>query len=61
MRSSNLDRRAVFFLVAAGAAFALVPVADPEHRWVAAATGTVYVVLSLLVALDSWSRSRDRR
>jgi hypothetical protein len=61
MRSSKLEPRSVFFLVAAGLAFALTPVADPGHRWVALATGATYVVLALLAALDSWSRSRDRR
>ena len=60
MRASKLEPRSVFFLVAAAAAFALTPVADPEHRWVAAATGTTYVILAILAALDSWSRSKDR-
>ena len=60
MRSIRIDRRAFFFLVAAVAAFALTPVADPEHRWVAIATGVVYVVLAVGVALETWSRSRDR-
>ena len=61
MKATNVERRAVFFLVAAVLAFALIPVADPEHRWVAMATGTTYVVLAVLAALDGWSRSKDRR
>lgn len=60
MRTSKLEPRSVFFLVASVAAFALIPVADPEHRWVALATGTTYVILALLAALDGWSRSKDR-
>jgi hypothetical protein len=56
-----VDRRAVFFLVAAVAAFLLTPVADPEHRWVAIATGATYVMLAVLVALDGLSRSKEDR
>jgi hypothetical protein len=59
VKTTAVDRRAVFFLVAAGLAFALTPVADPEHRWVAVTTGATYVVLALLAALDGWSRSKD--
>ena len=59
MRTSSVDRRAYFFLVAAAAAYALTPVADPEHRWVAIATGTTYVVLALLAFLDGWSRGKE--
>jgi hypothetical protein len=60
MRTSAVDTRAVFFLVAAALAFVLTPVADPEHRWVAIATGTTYIVLALLAALDGWSRSKEQ-
>jgi hypothetical protein len=56
-----MDRRAVFFLVAALLCFLLVPVADAGHRWVAAGTGGVYVVLAALSALDHWSRRNHRR
>ena len=59
MRTTAIDRRAVFFLVAAAVAYALTPVADPEHRWVAVATGTAYVVLAVFAALDGWSRSKE--
>jgi hypothetical protein len=54
-----MDRRAPFFLVAAAMGFALTPVADPQHRWVAIAVGVTYVVLAVLSALDSWSKNRD--
>jgi uncharacterized membrane protein YqjE len=55
-----MDRRAVFFLVAAGLCALLVPVSDPQHRWVAALTAVVYVVLAALSALDHHSRSGRR-
>jgi hypothetical protein len=61
MRESAVDRRALFFLGAAVVAFLLTPVADPEHRWVAIATGATYTVLALLVALDGLSRSKEDR
>ena len=61
MKSSAVDRRAVFFLVAAVIAYALTPVADPDHRWVAMATGTAYVVLAVLAFLDGWSRGKEDR
>jgi hypothetical protein len=53
-----MDRRALFFLVAAAIGFALTPVADPQHRWVPVVMGITYVVLAVLSALDSWSRNR---
>lgn len=53
------DRRALFFLVAAVICVVLVPLADPEHRWVAWATAFAYVVLAVLSALDHRSRSRS--
>jgi hypothetical protein len=51
-----MDRRALFFTGAALVCFLLVPVADAKHRWVAVATGVVYLVLAVLSALDHWSR-----
>jgi hypothetical protein len=59
VKTSAVDPRALFFLVAAALAYALTPVADAEHRWVAIATGTTYVVLAVLAALDGRSRSKD--
>jgi hypothetical protein len=54
-----MDRRSLFFLVGAAAAFALTPVADAAHRWVAIATGVTYIVLA--VAMDLDRRSKERR
>lgn len=51
-----MDRRAVFFLVAAIACFLLVPVGEPEFRGTAVVVGCVYLVLSALAALDHRSR-----
>lgn len=53
-----MDRRAAFFLVAAAACAALVPVAETGHRWVAVLLAIVYVML----AVGSWldARNRDR-
>ena len=56
-----MDRRAAFFVVAAGLCFALAPVADAKHRWVAVLTGAVYLVLDVLSALDHWSRGNGGR
>lgn len=61
MREGGFDRRISFFLVGAALAFALTPAADPEHRWVTIATGSTYVVLAILFALDTWSRGRDHK
>jgi hypothetical protein len=52
------DRRARFFLVAAVAAGLLVPVADREHRWVAAVVAVAYVVLAAGSWLDNRSRAK---
>ncbi len=53
-----MDRRAAFFLFASALAVALIPVADPEHRWVPIAVAIVYVVLAVASLADA--RSRDR-
>jgi hypothetical protein len=52
------DRRFSFFLAAAAICAGLVPLAPAEFRWVPAATAVAYVVLAILVALDSISRQR---
>jgi hypothetical protein len=54
----NVDRRAVFFLVAALVCVVLTPLAASEHRWVSLTTAATYVVLAGLSALDHRSRSR---
>jgi hypothetical protein len=51
-----MDRRAAFFLVAAGACGLLVPLAD-GYAWVAATVAGVYLVL----ALGSWLDARSHR
>ena len=59
MREMFSDRRAIVFVVFAVVCVALVPLADPEHRWVAWTTAVAYVVLAVLSALDHWSRSKS--
>ena len=55
-----MDRRALFFAVAAVICLALVPVAEAEHRWVPEVTAGAYVVLALASFLDALSRHRSR-
>lgn len=52
-----MDRRTRFFLIAAVAAFLMVPVGLEEFRDVAAVVGAVYVVLAAL----SYADARNRR
>ena len=54
-----MDRRVLFFLVAAVACAVLYPAAPTDFRWVTLAVAAVYVGLALLAALDAWSRSRN--
>jgi hypothetical protein len=54
-----MDRRIPFFLGSAVVCLLLVPFADP-FAWVTELTAATYVVLALLVGLDSLSRSRRR-
>jgi hypothetical protein len=54
------DRRVTFFLIAAVLCVLLVPPTPPQFRWVAEVTAAAYVLLAVLVALDSFSRSRLR-
>lgn len=56
-----MDRRSIFFLVAATACFLLVPVGHPDFRGIAVTVGCIYVALAALSALDRWSRSRRKR
>jgi hypothetical protein len=56
-----MDRRALFFLVAAGACFVLVPVTPSDLRWFTLALAVVYVLLAAASALDNRSRSREGR
>jgi hypothetical protein len=48
-----MDRRALFFLLAAVACFVLVPLADAEYRGLAAGLGATYVVLAAASFADS--------
>ena len=51
-----MDRRAVFFLGAAVVSFVLIPVTEPEQRWVPIALAVVYLLLSIA----SWMDRRGR-
>ena len=52
-----MDRRALFFLAAAVVCAVLIPVTEPENRWVPVALSIVYALL----ALASWADKRGRR
>jgi hypothetical protein len=52
-----MDRRAVFFLVAAVVCAVLIPVTGADQRWVPIALTIVYTLLSLA----SWADTRSRR
>jgi len=54
------DRRITFFLIAAVVCGLMTPLAPGAVRWVPIATAVTYVVLAILVALESLS-SRSRR
>jgi hypothetical membrane protein len=56
-----MDRRALFFMVAAAVCLVLVPVTPSDLRWFTLALAVVYVLLAIGSALDNWSRSRDGR
>jgi len=53
-----MDRRAVFFLVAAGACALMAVVGLAKYRNIAVGTAVVYVVFALASFLDFRSRSR---
>jgi hypothetical protein len=50
-----MDRRALFFLIAALACGLIVPVTDPPLRWVPEVLGITYVVLAFASFLDARS------
>ena len=54
------DKRLWFFLGAAAVCGLMVPLAPPDLRWVPEVTAVVYVVLAVLVGLDSINRNRGR-
>jgi low affinity Fe/Cu permease len=49
------DRRITFFLAAAVVCALMTPVAPAAQRWVPIATAITYVVLAMLVILESLS------
>ena len=56
-----MDRRAVFFLVAAAMSAALWPLAPPDKRWVNVWVCATYLVLALASLADFISRHRRTR
>ena len=52
-----MDRRAVFFLVAAIVCVVLIPLTGADERWVPITLSIVYTVLSVA----SWADTRGRR
>jgi predicted Na+-dependent transporter len=59
-----VDRRAVFFIVAAMVCALLIPVTPDKFRWVGELLTGLYIVLSLASLLDHVSRvglERNRR
>ena len=61
-----MDRRAVFFLMAAlvaGGLIAAVPddTAHPYVAWIGPVLAIAYAVLAVLSWLDHWGRTRTRR
>lgn len=56
-----MDRRGLFFLIAAAACAVLIPVADPDLRFVPVWLSIIYVVLAGLSFLDAASRDRRQR
>ena len=55
------DKRLWFFLAAAVVCGLMVPLAPSDLRWVPEVTAATYVVLAVLIALDSISRHRRSR
>jgi hypothetical protein len=53
-----MDRRSVFFLGSALVCVALIPLSEPDLRWVPIAVSITYVVLAVLSFLDWRSRAR---
>ena len=52
-----IDRRAIFLLGAALVCAVLIPITEPDNRWVPISLSIVYVLLSLA----SWADARGRR
>ena len=56
-----MDRRALFFLMAAVVVALLIPLTDREIRWVPTGLAALYVVLALGSYLDRRSRQSPPR
>jgi hypothetical protein len=54
-----MDKRALFFLVAAIVCTVLVPATPGEYRWFAIGLAVLYAVLALASWLDNQSRKRE--
>lgn len=52
------DRRSLFFVGAAVVSAALIPLSEPDLRWVPLVVAITYVVLAVLSFLDWRSRAR---
>jgi hypothetical protein len=55
-----MDRRALFFLIAALISLSLAPIGLEKYRYVAIVVACVYFVLAVLSTLDSRGRRRSR-
>ena len=53
-----MNRRVGFFAIAALVCFLLMPVVEEKVRWVPAAIGALYAVLTLLALLDLVGRRK---
>jgi hypothetical protein len=48
-----MNRRVLFFFVAAAVCALLIPVSPPEFRWVSEAVSVTYLVLAVLALVDA--------
>jgi O-antigen/teichoic acid export membrane protein len=53
-----IDRRSVFFVLSAVVAALMIPLSEPDLRWVPEVVAVTYVVLAVLSFLDYESRRR---
>ncbi len=53
-----MDRRGIFFLVAAGVCTLLIPVAETDLRFVPEWLTLIYVILAVASFLDAYSTTR---
>jgi hypothetical protein len=56
----DIDRRAIFFLVAAVACLLTLTITPSEYRWLGIGLAAVYLVLALVSHLDFRSRIKER-